>query len=164
MRRPCNTYADNLGWETVISRAIGARLSVHRRKLLGNALLLACVCGTLIGCMPNQVGQANSSLRADFNVAVANDGETVVWWLRMSGRCFAEIVHKSAARPQFGSTDNLTHEAINTLIAVGLEQHGLSRCPPIYRTVAVMKNGAIQFTGTCVPATNVAVSVGGNGS
>ena len=132
----------------------------YHREL--RCIALTCVLCSLIGCTPKQEASPRPDLNADFNVAVTHDGRTVVWWLRMSGPDFTGVVHKSAANPQLGGADDFTHQVVNTLIAVGLEQHGLIRCPPVYRTVAVMKNGAVQFTGTCIIPESVNVSSNGS--
>lgn len=126
------------------------------------APLLVCVC--LIGCAPKQQEtppDPKPIAQADFNVAVAHDGRTMVWWLRMTGPDFTAMVHKSAANPQLGNADSFTHQVVNTLISVGLMQHGLNRCPPVYSTIAVLKDGAVQFTGTCVIPESVNVSSDG---
>lgn len=113
------------------------------RELTGVAL--ACVLCLMAGCAPKQAAPP----LAAFNVAATPDGRTVVWWLRISKPDFTTMVHESAGKPQFGSVDALMHRKVDTLIAAGLIEHGLVMCDPTYRTVAGMKDGSVQFTGTC---------------
>jgi hypothetical protein len=131
----------------------------YHRELRGIALV--CILSSLLGCTPKQEAPSGS-LRADFNVAAMRDGRTVVWWLRMSGPDFTAMVHHSAGKPQSGGLDALVHRNVEAMIVEGLIQHGLIPCDPNYRTIAVMRDGSVQFTGTCTPGADVNVSSRGS--
>jgi hypothetical protein len=129
------------------------------REFRGVALV-CLLCCLVAGCAPRQETPPGR-VRADFDVAVARDGRTIVWWLRMSGPAFTAMVHQSAANPKLGSVDDLTHRKVETLIVAGLLEHGLAPCDPAYRTIAVMRDGAVQWTGTCTLPSDIAVSRNG---
>lgn len=112
--------------------------------------IAACVVWCLIGgCTAKHA--APPHFQADFNVAPTSDGQHIVWWLRMSGPQFTALVHQAAREPRRGSVDDLTHKNIDMLIMAGLVQHGILWCDTSRRTVAVLKGGAMQWTGYCVP-------------
>lgn len=115
---------------------------------------LACCLGN--GCTARHA--APPHFQADFNVAPTSDGHRIVWWLRMSGPQFTAMVHHSAREPHHGSVNALMHKNIDVLILSGLVQHGILWCNTERRTVAILKDGSVQFTGYCVPYAPVPAS------
>jgi hypothetical protein len=118
---------------------------------------LVCCLGSG-GCTAKHAAAAPPHFQADFNVAPTSDGQHIVWWLRMSGPQFTAMVHQAAREPHRGSVDDLMHKDINMLILAGLVQHGILWCDTSRRTVAVLKGGAMQWTGYCVPYAPVPAS------
>jgi hypothetical protein len=118
------------------------------RQMPGIAPALAClVCCLAGGCIAKHPPPPR--FQADFNVAPASGGRYIVWWLRMSGPEFTAMVHRSAREPQLGSVDDLVHRQVDTMVVAGLTLHGLVPCDPNRRTIAIMKDGTVQFTGYC---------------
>jgi hypothetical protein len=124
------------------------------------AVVIATLALLGVGCTAKQ--SMPPPVKADFNVLPAPDGNRVVWWLRLSGPDFETLVRNSSDKPKFGSLNGLVHQKIASLILHGLAEHGLSTCDPNHPTVAVMADGAVQFTGYCTtrPAAGYAVHAG----
>lgn len=130
-------------------------------RALGIAPVVVCLVACLgSGCSAHHALPAH--FQADFNVAPTSDGQHIVWWLRMSGPQFTALVHRSAREPRRGSLDAVMHKNIDVLILAGLVQHGIPWCDASRRTVAILKDGAVQFTGYCTPYAPVPASEGGS--